>query len=292
MENQNREDRIYVGGTVLDKVSRYGWRVIDKPGELRLVNKNALSVNNEVYQRAGINSKVLELASSWSWIACGALVVASRDGLLWVVDGQHRKLAADRRSDIQDLPCIIFHVDDVKDEAKAFILTNTNRRNVSAVDKFRASLAAGDATALKVMDAINIAGLRVTTAANEPRAIKSVALAQKIAESDFDGLLVTLVLCGEMARVEQSPVHARLLGGLYYIHKRVEGGLNNLRLKKRIKQIGISALLTAANKAASYYGTTGGKVCADGMMQAINHGLREKFFFREVVSSAFGDDDE
>jgi len=246
-----------------------------------MINKRLLHVNRDVYQREGYKSKVRELASKWSWISCGALVVAKRESIYWVVDGQHRKLAADSRSDIKELPCLVFQVASVEDEARAFLATNVNRRNVSAHDKYRASLGAGDETARKVQEAINNAGLRVTTASVEPRAFKSVATAQKIAASDFDGLVDVLAVCGELARAENCPVHSRLLSGLYYIHKRVEGGLANPRLRKRILQIGARQLVAGANKAAAYYGQAGSKVCADGMLQAINSGLHTKFVMGE-----------
>lgn len=260
----------------VDKVAFYKWAKPEERGEFRQINKRLLKVNRDVYQRQGYESKVLELARNWSWISCGALTVASRDGKLWVVDGQHRKLAADRRSDIQELPCLVFYVDHVKDEARAFVATNINRRNVSAVDKFRALLAAEDDAAVKAKDAIDAAGLRITTASKEPRAFKSVAMAQKLAASDYEGLICVLQLCGELATAEDCPVHARLLSGLYYIHNRIDGGLDNQRVRKRIKQVGATALLSAANKAAAYYAQSGAKVCADGMMQAINHGLHSK----------------
>jgi len=40
-------------------------------------------------------------------------VVALRDDNKWfVVDGQHRKLAADQRSDIRELPCLVFETNE------------------------------------------------------------------------------------------------------------------------------------------------------------------------------------
>jgi hypothetical protein len=270
----------------LDKVTRYNWKMADQEGQFRKIHKRLLKVNNDVYQRDGIVSKVNELASNWSWIACGVLVVASRDGVFWVVDGQHRKLAADKRSDIQELPCMVFDVDEIKEEAQAFLATNTNRRNVSALDKFRAKLAAGDIIANKVQEAIHAAGLRVTSASIEPRAFKSVAQAQKIAAQDYDGLVAVLSLCGELARDENAPVHSRLLSGLYYIHRRIENGVDDARLRKRIKQIGARQLVAGANKAAAYYGHAGSKVCADGMIQEINHGLHNKFAMKEDFDCA------
>jgi hypothetical protein len=264
-----------VNGT--DKIVRYGWKAKDEQGEFRMIPKRLLNVNREIYQREGYKSKVQALARSWSWISCGALVVAQRENIYWVVDGMHRSEAAKSRADIKDLPCLVFQVESVEEEARAFLATNVNRRNVSAHDKYRACLGAGDEIAQLVQAAINNAGLRLSTASKEPRAFKSIALAQTIAASDFDGLVDVLAICGELAADEKCPVHARLLSGLYYIHRRVEGGLANTRLRKRILQIGARQLVAGANKAAAYYGLSGSKVCAEGMLQVINSGLQKKF---------------
>lgn len=265
----------------VDKIAFYKWAQPEAEGEFRRINKRLLKINRDVYQRDGYETKVLELARNWSWIACGVLIVASRDGGLWIVDGQHRKLAADRRSDIQDLPCLVFQVAEVREEASAFLSANTNRRNVCALDKFRAALAAGDETAHKVQNALYAAGLRLASASKDACDFKSVAMAQKIAATDYNGLIAVLQLCGELATAESAPVHARLLSGLYYIHCRIDDGVENQRLRKRLKQVGAKALVAAANKAAAYYGQAGNKVCADGMMQAVNHGLHGKFTLSE-----------
>lgn len=90
----------------LDKVQRYGWTMQDKQGEQRQINKNLLLVNDD-YQRTASASKILEIASEWSWIGCGVIIVAKRDGSYWVIDGQHRVLAAKRRSDIKEMPCLV-----------------------------------------------------------------------------------------------------------------------------------------------------------------------------------------
>lgn len=258
----------------VDKIKRYGWAVSSVPGEFRLINKRLLNVNREVYQRDAYQTKCLEMASNWSWISCGALVVAEREGKYWVVDGQHRKLAADRRSDITDLPCMVFSVRDVKDEARAFLSTNTNRKAVTALGKFRALVAAGDDAAIKVQEAINAANLRIATASKEARDFKAVAMALKLAAEDYDAFLTIILLCGELAYESKSPVHARMLSGLYYINRRIE---IDQKLRKRIKQVGAANLLEGAHKAAAYHGHAGACVCAAGMLQVINHGLHTKY---------------
>lgn len=263
----------------LDKVQRYGWVTAHAQGRFEMINKRLLHVNTEIYQRDAAKAKVLELASNWSWIACGALIVAERDGVFWVADGQHRKLAADKRSDIKELPCMVFKVASVKDEAKAFLVTNANRKPVSALGKFKAQIAAGDETAKIVNQVIASAGLRLATASKEQRDFKAVALAMELAKKDADGFSDVMHLAGEMSVTEKTPVHKRLVEGLYYLHNRIDGGVNNTRLRARIKQVGISGLVEGANKAAAYYGKADAKTLAEGMLQAINVRLQKRFEF-------------
>lgn len=265
----------------LDKVKRYGWAVISQMGEFRTINKRLLNVNRDVYQRDAYQTKCLEIASNWSWISCGALIVAERDGKYWVVDGQHRKLAADRRNDITELPCMVFRVADVKDEARAFLATNTNRKAVTALGKFRALVAAGDVAANRVQEAINAAGLRIATASHDARDFKAISMALKYASEDYDAFLAVMMLCGELAIEAKSPVHARLLSGLYYLNKHL-GVVDDPKLCKRIKQVGARELVEGAHKAAAYHGHAGSRVCADGMLQVINHGLHKKYKLEAV----------
>lgn len=98
------------GGSKIDKIKRYGWKLIDKQGEFMLIEKDELYVD-PVYQRSNWNSKkVNDIASAWSWNRCGTLTVAIRDDKWWIIDGATRKLAADKRSDIKKLPCMVVRI--------------------------------------------------------------------------------------------------------------------------------------------------------------------------------------
>lgn len=263
----------------VDKVDRYKWAMRNEPGELRYIDKRELLVNTEVYQRIAETEPVLKLARDWNWISCGALSVADRDGQLWVMDGGHRKAGADRRSDVQELPCIVHRVDSIEREARGFLDINTGRKNVSALGKFRASLAAGDATAIFVKAVMDANNLRLASASKEPRDFKSVALAMRLAGNSPASFEIVMKLCGELAAACARPIHERLLGGLHYIHTNVnvEGGVEHPRLRQRIKQTGVDALAESATKAGAYYAKGGARVWADGMMQAINKGLQNRF---------------
>ena len=139
---------------IADKVTRYHWTIKNAPGQFLMVPKNELEIDH-AYQRNNINRRrVDDLTRSWDWIACGCLVVALRDDNKWyVLDGQHRKLAADQRPDIKELPCLVFETSGRRDEALGFLAINQGRISVDWVDRFKALLLSGDPLAL-TLDAI------------------------------------------------------------------------------------------------------------------------------------------
>ena len=133
----------------VDKVSRYKWKIRNDPGEFHMIPKGELNVDHS-YQRSKINRKrVVDISRSWDWVACNTLAVSLReDNSWWVIDGQHRKLAADLRSDITTLPCLVFEAESVKEEAMAFLAINTGKVGVGGLDRYRAMLRAGNPSAV------------------------------------------------------------------------------------------------------------------------------------------------
>jgi len=83
-----------------------------------------------------------------------------------VVDGQHRFAAACRRGDIQVLPCVILEGTDLELEAQTFVRLNKQRRPISKLDEFRASVAAGDERANEIEESLQRAGLKLAATTN------------------------------------------------------------------------------------------------------------------------------
>lgn len=133
----------------VDKIKRYKWKVIDRPGTFCEVPKSDLFVDVQ-YQRSRWNAnKITSMAATWSWVACGTLTVAIRENKWWVIDGATRKLAADRRSDITKLPCMVYDLaDSVADEAISFVGINNSKTAVASHDRFKALLVGQDECAL------------------------------------------------------------------------------------------------------------------------------------------------
>jgi hypothetical protein len=119
---------------------------------------------DEGYQRTLLTGPsqtlIRRIAQFWDWGLCQPLMVARRqDGELYVVDGQHRLEAARLRGDIFQLPCVVAAYASAADEAASFVALNQQRRPLSALDLFKAALAAGDTEAVAVRQAITDAGL-------------------------------------------------------------------------------------------------------------------------------------
>ena len=142
-------------------MTRYHWTVKNAPGEFLMIPKQELEVD-PAYQRERVNQRRLdELCRAWDWIACGCLVVALREDNKWfVMDGQHRKLAADMRSDIHALPCLVFETTGRREEALSFLAINQGRVGVGCLDRYKAGLLAGDATAFALDKIVRSTGHR------------------------------------------------------------------------------------------------------------------------------------
>jgi hypothetical protein len=126
---------------------------------------------DETYQRSleaeSSVTLIRRIAANWDWGLCQPLFVARRsDGGLYVVDGQHRLASAVMRGDISQLPCVVSHFDTSEQEAAAFVALNQQRRPLSALQIFRASIASGDPEACGIMSAIEEAGLSLATTTN------------------------------------------------------------------------------------------------------------------------------
>lgn len=126
---------------------------------------------DESYQRsleAGSSQTLIRrIAVHWDWGLCQPLFVARRaDGGLYVVDGQHRLAAAKLRGDLWQLPCVVTSFKNAEEEAASFVALNQQRRPLTQLDLFKASLAAGDFEASQIMVALEDAGLALANTTN------------------------------------------------------------------------------------------------------------------------------
>lgn len=261
----------------VNKATRYGWGTIeDGPGELRYIPKQRLQVDKE-YQRDLITAKVKEITASWSWIACGVLVVAQRGGgALFLVDGQHRWAASMRRSDVSELPCVVFGCNEKASEAAGFVAVNTSRKPIAFRQRHKAMVIAGDKLATAIEDFFASQGMTYQRD-KEAGNIQCLYTCYRYAADNFLRFTSVLELAHELAVSDQVVVSQVLFDALWILDGRLSLPLATNRVAvARIRQKGAVILCTAAKRASALYGKGGGNVWARGFFEELNKGLRNK----------------
>jgi hypothetical protein len=274
---KTQENLDYIFGNRISKIDRYNWSAQDQPGEFKLIQKNLLKVNYDYQRNAESKIKILRLASNWSWVACGSICVGHRDGEYWVIDGQHRTLAAKRRADIEELPCMVFDTQSVKQEARGFLNANTARKPITSLDKFRAKIAARDEVVLFVNTTFEELSIKPCSTAINAREIKCLDWVVKKAEANRDDFKIVLHTAALLCH--SSYISEILLDGLHYIHLNASENLLSERLLLKLKKIGREGLLDSARRASAFFARGGAKVWAEGMLTEINKGFKQKIVF-------------
>lgn len=142
---------------------------IGTPPAVQYFEPKQLQVDRS-YQR-GTQSRrsqrlIQAIAEKWDWRLCTPLLVASRDGGLYIIDGQHRWEAAQLRGDIPFLPCAVGNYTGSAEEAALFVAANRHRVRVNPVDMWRAALACRDTATVTIDVLLSDNGLSVAAAPN------------------------------------------------------------------------------------------------------------------------------
>lgn len=262
----------------MSKVDRYKWSVKDSRGTYMAIDKNELFVDRR-YQRGQNDAKVIEIARSWSWMACGAILVARRiDGSFFVFDGQHRVMAARKRSDIKTLDCLVFEVNDIVEEADGFVNANTLRKLPTAFEKFNALLTRQDQHAIAVQEMLNRFGL-VVDRNSRPQNFCSIGWAMKAAERSRIAFELTMHAAIQAA-AGKNHLKENLLRALFQLQMK-HRALEDKKFVRRLCHVGYQNLLDGMARAAAYYKRGGDSVWADGVLDTVNHGLRNRFFVEQ-----------
>lgn len=142
---------------------------VGTPPAVQYFEPERLTVDRS-YQRDsdGLRSRRLiqAIAENWDWRLCTPLLVANRDGGLYIIDGQHRWEAAKLRGDIPFLPCAVGNYTGSAEEAALFVAANRHRVRVNPLDMWRAAVASGDEATTTLEQLLAAAGLSIAATPN------------------------------------------------------------------------------------------------------------------------------
>lgn len=255
----------------LSKVSRYKWSMKGVPGEFLMIPKEEINIDMS-YQRDLHENKVIAIASAWSWVGCGVIIISERGGKYYAMDGQHRVAGSMRRDDIKSLPCLVFKVATLEEEAQFFLDLNTLRAAMSALEKQKALEVSDDDAANYIKSLLKSHGLNLTKAAREQGEIKCIAQLRRMF---FEDRIAMETVLGLAVTISDTVINKDLLDGLFYLH--THGcDLTDARINNRIVKTGGEILTNEARKMRSLQGKGGAKVCGYGMLEVINKGLHKR----------------
>lgn len=272
-------------GRAVDKIARYKWLSRNNPGKLEYVPKSLLQVDGR-YQRSLNDAKRLRIASSFNWAAFGVLIVARRnDGSLWVIDGQHRLMAAQSRSDVKEVPAVIFEFGaNLVDEATDFLIANKDRKPLTGVDSFKAMVFSEDPIALEVQKMIHDAGRTVGDSTPIARRIRCVKAMCNCMSANAEAMRRIWPLIVEL--MGSYDLDNRLVQGMHWLECHLldptgnDRSLTELETQRKLLTAGYTAILRAIGDAAAYYNRGGQVVFARGILKVINHRRRIRLIMR------------
>lgn len=250
---------------------------INAPGEFKMVPLDKLHVDPQ-YQRDLMPKTVERIARNWSWPACGVLLVSERaNGMYYAFDGQHRFEAArlSKNSDwgtpIDALPCLVFAALPFKDEAKAFLGANTERRPMYIAQQFKALVIVGDPVAKKAQELVSVAK-RTVSQASGPKTISCVSRIIRCLRADEQALRRVWPLCCKL--MEGRGFHERLMTAIFELERRMPEGhsLAETRIQDRLVNIGPDIILRNVQDVMAIEGNRGTRAAAMGVLRAYNKG--------------------
>lgn len=254
----------------VDKIKKYNWKISGRPGEFHWIDKDDLSVDF-TYQRDKLNNnRISEFASNWCWAKCGALSVAIRNNEWYVIDGQHRKLAADKRSDIQKLPCLIFELDGVSEEARAFVNINSSKTAIQSFDRFKAMIVGKDETAIGLNKLFESTGHRASKG-SDIKDVCCLMLAWRLYGKDKDLFTDVWLLAAEIN--QECQIRDHVLRSLYYTEvaaRKIKLSIVNGPVRSFLIKMGGLSLGAMIKKEVNIVGLGGARVESNALIKAIN----------------------
>lgn len=136
VETEVMETETMLARTVMSNAyTLWGKKIADIPVDLLELDHS--------YQRVETgNAK--KIADNWDDNACEFLLVSYRNGKFYVIDGQHRMIAAKIKG-IQSLPCVILVGLTKSEEARRFSVQGMGRKKLTPNDTFKANIECGNA---------------------------------------------------------------------------------------------------------------------------------------------------
>lgn len=243
---------------------------IQRDGHLRWVNVSAIKVNEEA-QRALNGAWVKHIVAEFDPEQLGHPVLSHRDGVYYVIDGQHRVEAVRQVwPDDQQIQCWVHEALDVPDEADRFLKLN-DRLTVAPIYSFKTAVTAGRPMESDIDRVVRALGLHV--AKSGERSVGCVASLRRIYKrSGAKGLSKTLHVARDAWGDEG--MAAPVLDGLSLVCDRYDVPLDEMI--ERLLRVPLSQLMSSAEANHKTVGGYKANSVAASIVDVLNRGMTGK----------------
>ena len=126
-------------------------RIMDsKPNQMEIAIDDL--VVDRSYQRICNAARVRKITRNLDWDLFGVIIVSYRDGVYYIVDGQHRVEAV--RGLVDKVTCLVWNDLTYEEECEKFLKLNSERHSCNANQKFHARVQFGEEFANSTVDAM------------------------------------------------------------------------------------------------------------------------------------------
>lgn len=249
---------------------------LSKAGSFCMIRVDKLVIPEEEYQRKQVTGrKVKKIADSFDWACFGCLTVVRReDGSLMVVDGGHRLRGARLRGDVDRVPCMVFNIQDISEEARLFLNINESQTKTSAEQHFVAGRIAQNPAALIAADILASKGFEVQP--NKGRITGEFSaigtLMNFVDKSPDDARRVfdiSVSICDGKAPT------AHILRGVWYIAVVKSTDLDRVAISK-LRELGAKVIHRQIAQSQALLGTSGEKAYAHAILTLANKNRRAR----------------
>jgi hypothetical protein len=244
---------------------------VERSARLRWVPISQMRVNPTV-QRDLNHQRVAYLAANFDPEQIGSPTVNARDGVFFIIDGQHRVAAmklmgwAD-----QSLQCWTYEGLTEREEAEAFLKIN-DTLSVKALDRFRSGVAAGRETECDIDRIVRALGLSVSSS-RTPGSIAAVAALQRVYARSGPAVLSRALRVIRDAYGDAG-LEGPVIDGMGMLCQRYQGQVTETTLVDRLAGAhgGVGGLLNKAEVTRRATGRSRAECVASAAVEIVNRG--------------------
>lgn len=263
---------------------------IERRARLRWVPISLMQVS-PLGQRALNHARVDKLIATWDMEQIGTPTVSLRDGIYWVIDGQHRiEALRELGHSERQIQCWCYEGLSEAQEADEFLKLN-DTLTVSGFQKYKIALQAGRDEESDIDRIVRAVGLHVSLQGTEG-AIRAVGTLRRVYHR---GVLARTLRIIEGAYGDAG-LEAHVIDGIGLLCQRYEAEADDGLLVKRLGGIngGVNGLTGRATQLRRMTGNQKGQCVAAAAVECYNRGRGSKKlpdWWRTTQPPAPGDDD-